>query len=272
VSGMNETADRLTATERVMGTVVSFDLRNGGMHAAAVAAARSWLHLVHDRFSPFLADSEVCRYGRGEIADDARSEDLSHVIDLCDSISQISGGAFSAWRDGRFDPSAYVKGWSVERTAQILRSFGCDDWSINAGGDVLTAGSPDGNGPWRIGVQHPFDHDAFATVVAGHEMAVATSGTYERGAHIVDARSDLRITDVASVTVIGTDLGLCDALSTAAFAMGSGGPAWIAGIEGHESYTVFTSGEVVATAGFPSFVGGTTVSESRHTPLLAGAA
>ena len=253
-----------------MGTVVSFDLRAAGDHAAAIASAVRWLHEVDARFSPFLHGSEVCRYGRGQIADVDRSDDLSHVVDLCTQVEEISAGAFSAWRGGRFDPSAYVKGWSVERLGALLRSHGCEDWSVNAGGDVRTSGSPDGRSPWRVGVQHPFDRDAFATVVSGHDVAVATSGTYERGEHITDPRSGEPVTDVVSVTVLGSDLGFCDALSTAAFAMGSDGPAWIATIDGHESYTVFTSGAVVATAGFPSFVQGVQVTSERYAPLLAG--
>ncbi len=58
--------------------------------------------------------------------------------------------------------------------------------------------------------------------------AVATSGHYERGAHIHDPSSGRPATALASVTVTGPDLGTADAYSTAAFALGDGAEAWLA--------------------------------------------
>ena len=58
----------------------------------------------------------------------------------------------------------------------------------------------------------------------------------------------------------GPDLGLADAYSTAAFVLGETGPGWLSGIAGYESYTVFTDGRVVTTAGFPRTVLGVPVS------------
>jgi thiamine biosynthesis lipoprotein len=176
------------------------------------------------------------------------------VLAACAAVERASSGVFSALRGGVVDPSAYVKGWSVQRAARLLRAHGCEDWTINAGGDVLASGSPDGAGAWRIGVQHPFEPGALATVLLAGDLAVATSGTYERGAHIVDAATGAAAAGVASVTVCGPDLGLADAYSTAAFALGADGPAWLARIDGYESYTVRSDGSVVATAGFPRTV------------------
>ena len=63
---------------------------------------------------------------------------------------------------------------------------------------------------------------------APRDLAVATSGAYERGAHIVDPRTGEPPAGVLSVTVLGPDLGTADAYATAAFAMGADGPAWTA--------------------------------------------
>ena len=244
--------------EPVMGTVVSFDLRGPGDHRRAIDAAVAWFHGVDARFSTYRDDSEVCRLARGELAEP--SADLAHVLAVCDAVELASGGAFTARRDGRVDPSAYVKGWSVQRAGALLREHGCRDWVVNAGGDVLTAGSPGGAAAWRVGVQHPFERGSLATVLLVSDAAVATSGTYERGAHIVDARTGSAADAVVSVTVCGPDLGLADAYSTAAFALGQRGPAWLAGIAGYESSTIFADGAVVATAGFPRTVLGVPIS------------
>lgn len=261
---MNDLAGRTVHVESVMGTVVSLDLRGGGDHTAGIAAAVAWFHEVDLRFSPYRADSETRRYGRGEIRAQDRSPELAEIVAVCDAVAEQSGGAFSAWRGGRFDPSAYVKGWSVQRAAALLRANDCTDWSVNAGGDVLVAGGPEPGQRWRIGVQHPFDRGAVATTVQGSDLAVATSGTYERGEHIVDPVTGEGVHGAISVTVIGPDLGLADAYSTAAFALGPAGPAWIAAVAGYESFTVWADGRVTATRGFPATVFGVPVSVVEH--------
>jgi thiamine biosynthesis lipoprotein len=261
--------ERTVHVEHVMGTVVSFDLRRGGDHAAAIAAAVASFHEVDARFSTYRQDSEVSRFSRGEVSSDDMSADLREVVAACDALHAVSGGAFDAHRDGRFDPSAYVKGWSVERAGRLLRSYGCADWTLNAGGDVLVASSDRSRSPWRIGVQHPFDHDALAMVLEAHELAVATSGRYERGDHIVDPRTARPAIGAASTTVCGADLGLADAFATAAFVLGEEGPAWIAEIPGYECWTVLDDGRVLATEGFPRVVAGVPLRTSASTDPLA---
>jgi thiamine biosynthesis lipoprotein len=269
---VNAVASRTVHAEPVMGTVVSLDLRGPGDHASAIAHAVAWFHQVDRRFSPYRADSETRRHQRGEIAEQDRSPELVEVLAACAGVTAASGGAFDAWRAGAFDPSAYVKGWSAQRAGDILRGHGCTDWSINAGGDVLLAGRPERGALWRIGVQHPFDRGAIATIVQGTDLAVATSGTYERGRHIVDPATGERVHDAVSVTVTGPDLGLADAYSTAAFALGASGPAWLAAIPGYESYTVWADARVTATAGFPTTVLGVPVTTVPHAADLSGAA
>jgi thiamine biosynthesis lipoprotein len=267
---VNEPVHRTVRAEPVMGTVVSLDLRGEGDHAAAIAAAVAWFHEADARFSPYRPDSEVCRIGRGEVREGDRSPEISDIIAACEAVERASGGAFSAWRGGAFDPSAYVKGWSAQRAAELLRAHGCDHWSINAGGDVLVAGRPAPGATWSVGVQHPFERDAVATVVHGTDLAIATSGTYERGQHIVDPTTGEGAHEAVSVTVIGPDLGLADAYSTAAFALGTAGPAWLAAVDGYESFTIWGDGRVTATAGFPTTVHGVPVTTVPHADHVLG--
>lgn len=252
--------DRRTKhVQPVMGTVVSFDIRGEGDHATGIAAASAWFDEVDRRFSPYRADSEVGRCGRGELADAALSTDLRDVVTACGSIASASGGAFDARRGGGFDPSAFVKGWSAERAGAILREHGCEDWAVNAGGDVRVSASSVARPAWRIGVQHPFDRQALGMVLHAHDLAVATSGRYERGDHIDDPRTGAAAAAVASVTVCGPDLGLADAFATAAFVLGEEGPSWVAALPGYECWTVLLDGRVLATDGFPRIVRGVPV-------------
>jgi thiamine biosynthesis lipoprotein len=80
---------------------------------------------------------------------------------------------------------------------------------------------------------------------------VATSGTYERGAHIVDPRTGLAVTDIASATVAGPDLGRADAFATAAFVFGLDAIAWIEGHDGYSCLLITHDGELLSSAGFP---------------------
>ena len=92
-----------------------------------------------------------------------------------------------------------------------------------------------------------------ANVVEVHDLAVATSGTYERGAHILDPHSGAAPAGVLSVTVTGPELGTADAYATAAFAMGVDGPTWTARLAGgYEALTILADGRVLSTPGFPA--------------------
>ena len=99
--------------------------------------------------------------------------------------------------------------------------------------------------PWRIGIQDPFDRGAVRGVVELTEGAVATSGRYERGDHIrrpADHPGDRTSGSLASVTVVGPDLGLADAYSTAAFVDGFAALEWLAELPGYGAHLIATDG------------------------------
>ena len=146
------------------------------------------------------------------------------MLAVCDHLAATSGGAFDARTagvGGRLDPSGYVKGWAVEEAAWLLDDAGADDYLLNAGGDLIARGEASPGRPWRIGIRHPDQADRLATVLEVRDRAVATSGTYERGDHLVDPRTGDRATGLRSLTVVGPRLGFVDAYATAAFVMGA---------------------------------------------------
>jgi thiamine biosynthesis lipoprotein len=124
-----------------------------------------------------------------------------------------------------------------------------------------------------VGIQHPRRPDRLAAVLEAQGLAVATSGAYERGEHIVDPHTGLPPAGVLSVTVIGPHLGEADAFATAAFAMGAAGAEWTARLEGYAAMTILDGDEVLATPGFLRCCAGATVAESleREGPHAAGA-
>ena len=150
------------------------------------------------------------------------------------------------------DPSGYVKGWSIELAARMLEAAGATIFCINAGGDIAIRGVPEPDRPWRVGIRHPEWADMVAvTLELEGPIAVATSATYERGAHIVDPNSGEAVTDIASATVVGPDLGVADAYATAVFVMGEGGVDWIESQDGYSAYIITHDGRTRWSSHFP---------------------
>ncbi|HVT69131.1 MAG TPA: FAD:protein FMN transferase, partial [Trebonia sp.] len=109
--------------------------------------------------------------------------------------------------------------------------------------------------PWRIGIADPFQPGRLALVLAVTDCAVATSGTAERGAHIVNPRAGQAAAGLASLTVTGRSLALADACATAGFAMGPDlARDWLESLGGYEAYAVTASGETWQTTGFAAYI------------------
>lgn len=245
--------------EHVMGTVVSIELADDQPEhelRALLDDVCAWLHEVDARFSTYKPDSEVNRLQRGEITIAECSADLRHVLDVCADLWRDTDGYFDAYAAGPLDPSGYVKGWSVEVASARLAAAGCRRHFINAGGDIrMRGGNPDGE-PWRVGIRHPWEADKLSWVLAVTEGAVATSGTYERGEHVINPRTGKAARGLRSVTVVGPDLALADAYATAALAMGEGGISWLAkrAADGYESAIVTDDRRAFSSANLPAAV------------------
>ena len=244
----------LVHVEPVMGTVVSFRLRPGraGATAAqgAVETACRRLHELDAVFSTWQAASPVSRFRRGELAVAEAPAELARVLALCEEIRGASGGWFDPWAlPGGVDPTGMAKGWIVEQALALVRAAGVEAALLNAGGDVAGFGGA-GGGPWRVGIRHPWRADALACVVA-LESAVATSGSYERGPHLVDPRRGEPVVACASATVCGPSLAWCDGLATALAVGGADALARIDALDGYEGYLIELDGTERATPGMP---------------------
>jgi thiamine biosynthesis lipoprotein len=230
--------------ERVMGIPVGIDVRDA-IDPDAIEAAFDHLRRVDATFSTYRPDSAV---------NGAPTPELRAVLARCEELRRRTGGWFDVHATGRLDPSAFVKGWALDGAAAILHAAGARNMCLHAGGDVLVRGERAPGLPWRVGIQHPRLRDRVAAVLAARDLAVATSGAYERGQHIVDPHTGRPPTGVLSVTVAGPELGVADAYSTAAFAMGHDGPAWTATMEGYSALTILADGRVLSTPGLDRLV------------------
>jgi len=243
----------------VMGMPVAIEVLDD-IPPRALGDAFAWLRWVDATFSTYRDDSQISLLDRGALLPEAAHPDVRNVLACCEAHRVATCGFFDIRATGRLDPSGFVKGWAVEQAASILERAGARRFCINAGGDVLVRGGR----PWRIGIRHPRLRDRLAGVVALRDGAVATSGAYERGPHVVDPHTGRPPSHVLSVTILGPNLGTADAYATAAFAMGAEGPAWTASLSrrGFEAMTILDDDRVLTTREFLEHCPGGSVSAS----------
>ena len=123
------------------------------------------------------------------------------------------------------DLGAIVKGYVTEKAGNYLENIGIDYYLINAGGNVKAGKS--NKGYYNIGIASPINQNETFEIVKGENISVVTSGGYERfyeyeGVlyhHIIDPNTKYPANNTKSVTVIGKNSGVCDALSTIIFLM-----------------------------------------------------
>jgi FAD:protein FMN transferase len=229
----------------IMGMPIEIDVRDDGID---LEPAFAWLRRVDETFSTYRPDSEICRLDRGELSLGECSPAVDEVLTRCLALREETHGYFDVRAGGRLDPSGLVKGWAVAGACARLVAAGATSLFINAGGDIATRG-----GPWRIGIRHPLERDRLAAVLEGTDLAVATSGEYERGRHVIDPHTGGPPDGLLSVTIVGPDLATADAYATAAFAMGADGPAWAATRAGYDALCITADARVLSTPGMSRF-------------------
>lgn len=127
------------------------------------------------------------------------------------------------------DLGSTAKGYTSNTLINILKEHNVKSALLNLGGNVHALGSkPDGT-PWKIAIKNPLTNSN-AAVISIVNKAVITSGAYERYfiddngvkyGHIIDPNTGMPINnELLSVSIIGKDAVLCDALSTSLFVMG----------------------------------------------------
>jgi thiamine biosynthesis lipoprotein len=248
------TTPRTVHVEHCMGTVFGIDIRDAGDWTDAVGDVVAWLHHVDAVFSTYRSDSDIAKLQRGERMLNEVHPDVARVLGLCADLHHATDGYFSALFGGRLDPTGLVKGWAVERASALLRDRGSANHAVNGGGDIQTAGSAAPGRPWTVAITDPLDRTRVLTTVAGTDLAVATSGTAERGRHIVDPFTGASVSHLASATVVGPSLTYADAYATAAFVRGPDALRWIDGIEGYTALLADPDGGIRTSSSNGQFV------------------
>ena len=131
-------------------------------------------------------------------------------------------------RDTAVDVGGIGKGYALDRARDRLRGLGVESAWLDLGGQIATLGRPPDAARWRIGIRDPRRAGAMLGVVEIGEASVSTSGDEmqfaladgRRWSHVIDPRTGVPVTDMASATVVGASATMVDALSTAAVVLG----------------------------------------------------
>lgn len=198
--------------------------------------------------------------GAYRVPDEAELEQLVGKIDY--TQVELDDNQARLPEDMSLDLGAVAKGRLGEVLSQDLKELGVTSALLELGGNIQTVGTkPDGS-RWRVGIQDPNSQEGgYLAIVEVADQAVVTSGDYQRYfeqdgqtyCHIMDpATAAPADSGVDSVSIVGSDGTVCDALSTALFVMGEekGAQFWKDHPElDFEAIFVFRDGTIAVTEG-----------------------
>jgi thiamine biosynthesis lipoprotein len=255
------------------------------------ASELRWLQSQHGKrtkVSPVLFETlrlavQVARATRGALdptigaAMERRGFNRHYVTGETTATTDVANGARTSYRDihldGRsrtvtllqplaLDLGAVAKGMAIDLAARELQPLG--SYSVEAGGDLYVAGQQAPGVDWQVGIQHPRNPQRLIETLGVSNVAVCTSGDYEKRApvdvsqhHILDPRTQQSAQALASVTVIAPTASLADAISTAVFVLGAKRGVLLLARQGLDGLLITGTGERYATTGFQEHV-------SRH--------
>lgn len=226
------TVGRRAFVDVVMGMPISLHVKSVDVQRPDIAAAAdnvfATLRKIDDLFSMWRADSELRLLQVGDIAAGDCHPWQGEILELALEAEEVTDGLFTAWHGGRgsggghaaYDPTGIVKGWAVEKAAEMMRVVPGIAFCLSAGGDLVCGTGQDmvGRAPaWLIGIESPAVPGSYAGSVEVVLGAVATSGSAARGAHVVDPRTGDVVDRPGSATVVGPDLVWADVWATAAY-------------------------------------------------------
>lgn len=224
-----------------------YDLSDGKVNAAFGAVLKIW----HDYREEGIESPEKAELPPIDLLiKSSKHTDISKmIIDEENSTVFLTDPAMS------LDVGSIAKGYAVEEVSKIALKNGFTSGLISVGGNVRSIGIKEDTGtPWKVGIQNPMGQEGDnISHVNLSNASLVTSGIYERY-YIVDGRNYHHIIDpdtlfpaeyFASVSILCSDSGLADALSTSLFNMPfEQGQALIESLPDTEAIWVFLDGKI----------------------------
>lgn len=120
------------------------------------------------------------------------------------------------------------KGYAAERAKAVLKELGITSGIVNAAGDLTAWGHQPNGEEWTIGIADPNATRNPFSYLSVTNMAIATSGNYEkyvmidgkRYSHTIDPKTGLPVSGIKSVTILSPNAEIADAMATPVMIMG----------------------------------------------------
>ncbi len=194
-----------------------------------------------------------------EVPDKGKIEKVLKFVNY--ESMMLKNGKISFARKGMgIDLGGIAKGYAVDAAVNVLKKKNIDSAMVNAGGDIYVLGRKQGK-PWRIGIRHPRREGEILGIIEVEDMAIVTSGDYERfffsGGkryhHIINPKTGYPADECQSVTIVAKEATFADGLATGIFVLGpKEGMALIENLEGVEGVIINKEGDVSASSGLVS--------------------
>jgi thiamine biosynthesis lipoprotein len=164
-----------------------------------------------------------------ELPDETTAKEMVKLINYRNVILEETGcTVFLKEKGMRIGFGGIGKGYAAERAKTLLIKEGVRAGIVNAAGDLTAWGTQSNHQPWTIGIANPNNAHLPFSYLNITDMAVATSGNYEKFitingkkyAHTINPKTGLPVTGIKSVTIISPNAEIADAMATPVTIMG----------------------------------------------------
>lgn len=284
---------KFSKSSEALGASVMMTVLHADKHVAntALDAAFAELERIESVLSLYRPESQISRLNREGVLE-APDASLIEVLRFAADVAEKSGGAFDVtvqplwalkgvkpdaatlalvdWRKVELGEKSIklapgmaitlngiAQGFAADAAMRVIRAHGVEHALIDAG-EFSAHGNNAENAPWRIGIQHPREREAFAALTRLENRCLATSGDYETAFsddfsrhHILDPHTGVSPGELASVSVLAPSAMAADALSTALFVLGAKhGMEFLTRFKDTDALIILKDGHRLVTAGF----------------------
>ena len=197
------------------------------------------------------------RLKEGTVPTDAEIARVRQLVNYRNVVIDKKASTLFLKKKGMILDLGGMKGYLADRVADLFRKRGVMNAVIAVAGDIWALGHREDGSPWRIGVQHPREHDRTLTVLELSDKYICTSGDYERFVirgkkryhHIIDPRTGRPSEGTISVTLVGDRGAVIDPLAKVPFILGADTGLQFVRTYGAEAIIVDDHGRVTTTPG-----------------------
>lgn len=234
-----------------------YDKTDGVVNVAMGSVLSIW----HNYRNMYREDAEnAVLPPMADLQEAAEHTDITKVI-----IDRENSTVFLSDPKMSLDVGAVAKGYATERIAEFLVAEQISNYALNFGGNIRTLGTKGDGGAWNAAVTNPdtSSEKPYIMKVEVNDSSFVTSGSYERFYtvdgkryhHIIDPDTLMPNDTFTSVSILASDSGLADVLSTAAFNLSyEDGKKLIESFDGVEAMWVTAENEILYSDGFESII------------------